>query len=201
MQQAQQTHDRAGAIAWAARIVADPGMVFLDTETTGLGADAEIVDVAIVDSRGRILLDTLVRPSGPIPSEVISIHGITDAMVEGAPGWRHVYPELARVLAAASGVVIYNAEFDTRIISQCNSRYGLPRCTAGWQCAMLQYAAYAGVRHARYGGWRWHKLIDAASAFGYSGTNHHRALNDTLMCRSVVAGMAGERSQVAVGSE
>jgi DNA polymerase-3 subunit epsilon len=191
--QAQRTRDRAEAVAWAARVVVDPRIVFLDTETTGLGADAEIVDVAVVDGRGRVLLDTLVRPSGPIPREVTGIHGITDAMVAGAPGWRQVYPELARLLSAASGVVIYNAEFDTRIISQCNTRHGLPRCSAGWQCAMLQYAAFVGVRHARYGGWRWHKLADAAAAFGYSGAGRHRALSDTLMCRAVVEGMAGRR--------
>jgi DNA polymerase-3 subunit epsilon len=191
--QAQQTRDRADAISWAGRILTDPRFVFLDTETTGLGPDAEIVDVAVVDGRGQVLLDTLVRPSGPIPPEVTRIHGITDAMVAGAVTWERVYPQLARLLAAAGGVVIYNAEFDTRILAQCNTRHGLPRCMADWQCAMRQYAAYAGVRHARYGGWRWHKLIDAAAAFGYFGANHHRALSDTLMCRAVVLGMAGRR--------
>ena len=41
--------------------------LYLDTETTGLGRSAEIVDICIVDDAGQVLVDTLVRPRFPIP--------------------------------------------------------------------------------------------------------------------------------------
>lgn len=43
--------------------------VYLDTETTGLSANAgaRIVEVAIVDQSGRALLNTLVDPRVAIP--------------------------------------------------------------------------------------------------------------------------------------
>src|SRR3982750_387678 len=52
--------------------------VYLDTETTGLFGDVRIVDVAIVDDAGEVLVDTLVDPGIPIPVETSRIHGIFD---------------------------------------------------------------------------------------------------------------------------
>ena len=47
----------------------------LDTETTGLYDDAEIVEISIIDENGGVLLDTLVKPLKPIPAEATAIHG------------------------------------------------------------------------------------------------------------------------------
>jgi DNA polymerase III epsilon subunit-like protein len=52
--------------------------VYLDTETTGLSparGDA-IVEVAIVDSCGRALIDTLVNPGRHISWQATQVHGI-----------------------------------------------------------------------------------------------------------------------------
>lgn len=65
--------------------------VFLDTETTGLqgryaGGKDEIVEVAILDNRGRPLINQLVRPSRQSPwPEAQRIHGISPAVVANAP--------------------------------------------------------------------------------------------------------------------
>ena len=179
------------AIDWARHIAADPRSLYLDTETTGLGSDAEIVDIAVVDSSGRVLLDALVRPAHPIPAESTRIHGITDAMVATAPRWDQIAPRLRSTFSEASSVVIYNADFDIRIMEQCNARFQFFPYRANWQCAMKQYAAFAGEPHQRYGGYRWHKLSDAAARFGFHEPVEHRALADARLCRAVVTGMAG----------
>lgn len=189
MQQAR-TRDHADTIDWARRLISDPRTIYLDTETTGLGRDAEVVDIAVIDSAGRVLLDTLVRPVQPIPADATRIHGISNPMVAAAPRWNQVAPRLGGLLASASRIVIYNADFDTRIMGQCNARFRLPGYRANWECAMLRYATYVGHRHERYGGYRWHKLTDAAAAFGYSEPVEHRALADTRLCRAVVHGIA-----------
>ncbi len=182
---------RADAIAWASDVVSRPDVVYLDTETTGIDGRAEIVEIALVDSAGTTLLDTLVRPDGIIPHEVIRIHGIDDAMVASAPRWPEVYPALIELLRERT-VVVYNAEFDFRLVNQMNRLSGFPPRVDRWQCAMQQYAGFATEWHARYGNYRWHKLGVALANFGHSG-NGHRARSDALACRLVVCGMASER--------
>ena len=61
----------------------------LDTETTGIH-QAEIVQIAVVDSADNVLLDTLVKPVSRIPYDATRIHGITDSMVAEAPGWGEI---------------------------------------------------------------------------------------------------------------
>ena len=87
--------------------------LFLDTETTGLnpGAGDTIVEVAIVDDLGRTLIETLVNPRHPIPSQVRMIHGISDKMVRTKPTLQQVLPRIHEIIAGER-VVIYNAKFD-----------------------------------------------------------------------------------------
>ena len=73
-----------------ARELLQAAPLFLDTETTGLHASDQIVEIAICDLGGNVLFDTLVKPTAPIPPEASAIHGIDDAMVASAPGWPEV---------------------------------------------------------------------------------------------------------------
>ena len=41
-----------------ARLIMQEDPLILDTETIGLGRDAEICEIAVIDARGRILIDT-----------------------------------------------------------------------------------------------------------------------------------------------
>ena len=179
---------RATAIAWASEVLTRPDVVYLDTETTGIDGRAEIVEIAVIDADGRPLLDTLVRPDGIIPREVIRIHGIDNAMVADAPRWPEIYPLLLEVLRDRT-VIVYNADFDHRLVNQMNRRTGYPPRFDRWHCAMKQYAAFATDWHARYGNYRWHKLDVALARFGHTGANNHRACGDALACRLVVQGM------------
>ncbi len=179
---------RAAASAWAVAIAGRQDVVFLDTETTGLDGSAEIIEIAVVDMAGRTLLDTLVRPDSAIPPDATRIHGITNSMVASAPKWPQIHAQLLPHIAGRT-VIVYNADFDHRLVRQMNQRYRLNLPDGDWQCAMLQYAQFAAVWHARYGGYRWHKLDVAAEAFGKT-PGGHRALGDALACRAVVHGMA-----------
>lgn len=180
---------RANAVAWARALVTDPATVFLDTETTGFPPTAEIVDIAVVSAAGEVLLDTLVRSSAPIPACVTAIHGIHDQHVVDAPSWNDVHEEMCGALEGRT-VVIYNAEFDRRVLVGCSERYQLALPSARWECAMRAYADYRGERDGRSGRPRWHKLEAAARHFGHP-PGGHRALADALTCRRVVQGMAG----------
>jgi DNA polymerase III epsilon subunit-like protein len=60
--QKQWAEARAKAIAWAIGVIDDPRVIYLDTETTGFGPRAEIVDIAVVSAAGEVVLESLVQP-------------------------------------------------------------------------------------------------------------------------------------------
>ena len=179
---------RAKAIAWAVAASTDPRVVYLDTETTGFGPRAEIVDVAVVGAAGEVLFDSLVRPTRRIPADVIAIHGITDTDVKDAPAWCDLYDDLWQVLDDRR-VVVYNVVFDKQMITQSCARYALPLPTAEWDCAMKKYAGFHGSWDAGRRWYRFQKLERAVLAFG-AEPGGHRAAADALACRAVVHGMA-----------
>ena len=91
-------------------------LVAVDTETTGFDPAArhELVEVAcvtITDGEPGGIWSSLVRPSRPIPADAVRVHGITDAMVAGAPAPADVAAELRRACGAAP-LVFHNAPFD-----------------------------------------------------------------------------------------
>lgn len=178
---------RERAIAWARAAVADPDVVYLDTETTGLDGAAEIVDIAVLAGDGRVVLDTLVRPARPIPFVASGIHGIRDADVATAPTWDMVFPELLRLISGRR-VIVYNASFDSRMVTQCCTGLAIDAPVLEWHCAMLAFAEFC-AEPGHGSGFKWHRLDLAAKRFGIK-PGGHRALADARVCRSVVVGMA-----------
>ena len=185
------------AISRQARAWLEANALILDTETTGLGDDAEVVELAVIDCAGAVLLDTLVRPSGPVPAEAAAIHGITDAMLADAPTWSEIHDRFCDLVEGRQ-VVIYSREFDVRVINQTARRYGL-QAPQGFDlvldqgsihCAMQAYAEFRGEWSAEKGQYRWQKLSAAAAQQGVTVTNAHRALGDCLMTLGVVRAMA-----------
>ena len=59
MTESRQAADRVAALRWAQSIANDKRVLYLDTETTGLGDSAEIVDVALISANGSVLFNTL----------------------------------------------------------------------------------------------------------------------------------------------
>ncbi len=154
---------------------------FLDTETTGLSADAgdRIVEIAIVDFHGQPLMNTLVNPECPIPLAAQQVHGIANEMVAGAPTINKIWPEIRRILSGQH-VIIYNASFDIQFFP------ARLQCAAKISCAMLSFAKVYGEPNPRFGGFRWHRLEEAARHVGHKWTgSSHRALADAVACRSV----------------
>lgn len=181
---------------WARQVMAAPHeFAILDTETTGLGWDAKIVEISVTDGAGNVLLDTLVHPGLPIPEEATTIHGITDEDVKNADRFGTILPRLTRALEGRR-VIIYNSSYDTGVLSYELNRhqqehsptlpgsepvrpYDQHPAAAEWmdaqqwdRCAMLAYAVHVGDWSDYWGDWRWQKLRGG-----------HRALGD---CRTVV---------------
>ena len=90
---------RQDVITWARQVIETGETLILDTETTGLNAHDEVIQLGIVDMRGIVLLDTLVRPTNPIAPEARAIHGITDEVLAQAPSFSNLYETMGVALS------------------------------------------------------------------------------------------------------
>jgi DNA polymerase-3 subunit epsilon len=174
-----------------ARTIIKQNPVYLDTETTGLDQNAEIVQIAVVDDAGGILLDEFVRPSRPIPPEVIPLHGITDEMVAGAKSWPSLWPTVRGFILGRT-IGIYNAEFDVRMMRQSLERYRLPwRETLNTLDILNLFSEYRAEWDPIRRSLRRFRLEDAGRFFNISLPNSHRAAADALLARAVLRRLAG----------
>ncbi len=180
---------RRQAAQWA-RDLLQRRFLVLDTETTGLGAADEIIQIGIVDQDGAPLMNQLLKPSIPIPAAAARIHGISDEDVAGAPAFTAIYITLSALLAGAT-LVAYNMEFDWRLLQQTAARYRLPPARTGKRhCAMRQYARYKSARKAGGRGYKPHKLAIAAAQEGLTIERAHDALDDARTTLALLRKMA-----------
>ncbi|GAP15018.1 DNA polymerase III, epsilon subunit [Longilinea arvoryzae] len=167
------------------------GPLYLDTETTGLDREAEIVEIAIVDTHGQILQQSFVKPSRPIPADATAINGITNEMVQGAPSWPVLWQSL-RGLLNSHPLGLYNADYDLRLMQQSMTIYRLPwRETFNAVDVMKVYSDFRGEWDPYRRGKKIFKLEEAGKFFNIPLPNAHRAAADTLLTRAVFHCMAG----------
>ncbi len=169
----------------------DAGPLYLDTETTGLDREAEIVEIAVVDTHGQIVLQSFVKPSRPIPAEATAINGITNEMVLGATAWPVLWQSV-RGLLNGHPLGLYNADYDLRLMQQSMTIYHLPwRETFNVVDVMKVYSDYRGEWDPYRRGKKIFKLEEAGRFFKIPLPNAHRAAADTLLTRAVFHCMAG----------
>lgn len=177
-------------------VIESNDFVVLDTETTGLQNFDEICQIAIIDATGEPLLNTLVKPTIAIPAAATRIHGINNHMVENAPSWEHIAGRVAEILNGRN-VIIYNAEYDTRMMDQSAYAAGLPRpewSGTRFHCAMLIFAAIKGDWNERYQNYKWQSLDTAAAYYRIASVDTHTAYGDCVttlaVCQAIANGGA-----------
>jgi DNA polymerase-3 subunit epsilon len=165
--------------------------VYLDTETTGIGVTAEIIEIAILDSDGTPLFDSLVRPKGAIEPEARRVHGIAQADVQDAPEWAQVWPQVEKALSGRK-IAVYNSDFDLRMLQQTHQRAWLSWTIPGsaFLCIMKLFARFHGEFDHQRGSYRWQSLENAGRLSGILLPNAHRAHDDALLARALLHYMA-----------
>jgi DNA polymerase-3 subunit epsilon len=167
---------RARIADWARALLEEGTCLVLDTETSGLNDQAEVVEIAAIDMTGAVCLNARIRPQERIPEQATRLHGITNQDVVNAPSFAEVWPQIAPLLARK--LVLYNATFDKRLLYQSCARAGLAAAfpVLETECLMWSYAEFAGSRN-RDGDYAWWSLADACENLGIEGGNHS-ALGD-----------------------
>jgi DNA polymerase-3 subunit epsilon len=153
----------------------------VDTETNGLAGDlCELTEVGAVLVGGGELHDTfdsLVRTERPLSRGIQRFTGITQAMVDAAPGPREVLEEVADLLEGRI-LIAHSARFDTRVLHQAFERCGLDWPRPPFLCTVQLARRLAPLAPKR-------ALAPLAGSLGIDVEEVHRALPDALTCARV----------------
>jgi DNA polymerase-3 subunit epsilon len=183
---------RAQAAKWARALMARDDVCIIDTETTGLNSYDEVVELAAIDLRGRVLFESLLCPKrGSMHPKAEETHGLTMAILENAPTYEEVFGEIHSCLSGKL-VLAYNAEYDARLIMQTHEKYRDKKSNdpadnlhLQFDCIMKAWAMYVGEWNPRYKEYKWQKL---------PGTTHG-ALGDCYAALEVIKYMANSRGE------
>lgn len=184
--------DRQKSIDWAKRLLDADNFCIIDTETTGLGKEDQIIELGLVSS-SSLHWQTYVKPTIPISESATHIHGITYEKVNDSSYFEDVFLNLWKTVRNRD-IVIYNADFDLRLIRQSlkargmqiafpvSDRRGCQIFTNGGSihCAMKYYSKYIGEWNDHFESYTWQKL---------PGGNH-TALGDCLATLEIIKQMA-----------
>ncbi len=162
-----------------------PDILIVDTETTGFGNRAELVEIGAVDTCGEERFERLILPRVRIPKGASRIHGLTCAVLKsrGARPFSDVEPAWS-ALVRGRRLLAWNAAFDDRMIAQT------ARSTNFWgtryprsRCLMRDYAATH--KRASIG------LTEAARIEGIAPVEpRHRAVSDARTALAVMRSVA-----------
>ncbi|MFN2382695.1 MAG: PolC-type DNA polymerase III [Gemmatimonadota bacterium] len=169
--------------AGALRHLADIPFVVVDVETTGGRPPQDrITELAAVRVRGgRVEAEwsSLINPGRPIPSFVMGLTGISDALVASAPRFHAVAEEFLEFLGGAP-FVAHNAPFDWRFVcAELTETRGGALASARVCTLRLARRLLPDMRR---------RNLDAlAHCFGIPVEGRHRALGDARATARIFA--------------
>ena len=156
-------------------------VLILDTETTGLDASAEVIEVAVIDTEGNPRFESLSLPVGDVPEAASRIHGLTRSELQrlGSPVWPEIHGELVELLRRATIVLGWNTEFDETLLKQTARCHGLAWPSLAWHDLLADdRRMHPGGRHTLQAAARRERVPQVLPA--------HRAIGD---CQTVLAVM------------
>ncbi|MFZ2097670.1 MAG: 3'-5' exonuclease [Anaerolineales bacterium] len=168
--------------------------LFLHSKTTGAAELSEVVEIAILDSAGNPLIDALVKPKRHIRPDATQVHGITDGMVDNAPKWAEILPEIEELLLRKK-VCVYDP--DSELLALQNSyqnnhnRWVLD--SENFINLMDLFSRYWNVRDPHSKLLKTYTLEEAARLLGIDIEiiSYRRAHEDAWLMRAILLAMAG----------
>lgn len=174
--------DRNDAITWARSVLdnKDNYLIF-DTESTGLNENDEIIQMSIIDLHKNELYNTLIKPKlkKSISRDATIIHGLEKKDLIEAPYFETAIHKFLQVIENKT-ILIYNAEFDIRLLQQTCYANDCPKFPLSYWCVMKEYSKFIGQWSEYHQDYKYQKL---------PGSNH-TALGDCLATLKIIEKMA-----------
>lgn len=172
--------------------MASPRLSFtaLDIETAN-SQRGSICAVALVKVRDGHIIDHFESYVRPFPFIVAPInqriHGISIEVVENAPEWAVILPELVAFIGD-DYVVAHNASFDKSGIRNACWDRGIPAPDLRFICTMRATSKFEKLEG--------YSLKKVSTAFGFDAFEHHNALADAERCALIALKLA-ERHDIS----
>ena len=176
----QNDMDERVAVHGPGSIALDEDYVAFDIETTGLDSRTDaIIEIGAVLMRGGEVVDTFTSfadPGYPLSAKTVSLTGITDEMLRGAPKPEKAVDEFLDWLNGRT-LVAHNAEFDIGFIREYCKKSG--RAFDPHYIDTLVLSQYLCPELSN------HKLDTVANHLGLPPFQHHRAFDDAGVCGNI----------------
>lgn len=170
-------------------------IICIDIETTGLDkAKDEILQVAIINGKGRTLYNSYIRPDRARTWKAAeAINKISFEMVEHAPTIGHEKRKLDKIFKQADLIVGYNLKmFDLPFLAAKGIKTDVK---AQIYDVMLKFAPIAAEYDEVHNCYRWKPLTYCAGWYGYANYNPHDALEDVRAALHCYYAMQKEEKQ------
>ncbi len=122
-----------------------------------------MIELAIIDTDGFVLYDSLFRPIKPIPTRATAIHGIMNRHVKTAPMFSDECDKIYDIVKGRT-VISYNAKFDRDVITRTYNLHNQECPTCRWECVMRAWWAFEQRPYQRLPGGSHRALEDARAA-------------------------------------
>ncbi|MET4061806.1 DNA polymerase III epsilon subunit-like protein [Arthrobacter sp. UYP6] len=157
----------------------------IDFETAN-GSRASACAMGMVKVRNGHIVERghwFLRPTdgGGFQQRNIEVHGITEAMVAGAPTWAHIHSEVAAFIGD-DAVIAHNAAFDLDVFRKTSEAAGIASTPYRSGCSVKLAQGMLPLEN--------HKLPTVHAALGFGAFTHHDGLADAEACANITITLA-----------
>lgn len=152
--------------------------VILDTETTGLNDDDQVIQLTIIDLKGKTLINSYFYTDQPVHWAAQKVHNISNKTIKKAPKWTNRWAEIEEILKNKI-ILAHNKSFDLRLIEQTCDRHNIKIDFDIQSACTLEYSRYK---------YSIGKLSEVARHLGvkFNSNELHNSLVDCNLCLHVI---------------
>lgn len=156
--------------------------VVIDTETTGMTSDDEVIELAVVDMDGTVLYDSTFCPVTEVNCFASAVNHLTNDCLCDSPDFADEWSKI-KTLIGHRKILAHNAKFDKRTIKQTLEKYNMDSMVVD----SLFGCCYDSLSIAKkYLNLQSYSLENIAHSLGIKRAESHRAADDCIMTLEVL---------------